>query len=88
MAGGWTQDGAGQAQIDAHVADAVKRARSTLRSGESLAHCEDCECHIPLARRRAVPGVTRCVPCQELDDQTRAVTGGYNRRGSKDSQLK
>ena len=43
---------------------------------------------IPEARRLAVPGVRRCVRCQAEDDaQHRAMTL-YNRRGSKDSQLK
>ena len=42
---------------------------------------------IPLARRRALPGVRLCVPCQEAHD-AEASFSGYNRRGSKDSQLR
>ena len=69
MAGGWTRDGAVQDQIDASVADAVKRARSRLPQGDGSAVCEDCGGEIPEARRRAVPGVRRCVGCQaEVDE--------------------
>ena len=88
MAGGFAKDGAVQDQIDATIEDAVKRARSELPQGESLSHCEECGKAIPDARREAVPGVRLCVACQsELDANTKAVSG-YNRRGSKDSQLR
>lgn len=33
--------------------------------GPSKTECEDCGCPIPAARRRAVPGCTRCVTCQQ-----------------------
>jgi len=89
MAGGWSRDGAVQDQIDASVESEVSRARSRLPRGESLRFCEDCEEPIPEARRRAIPGVRRCVQCQaEFDKQDRAGRSSYNRRGSKDSQLK
>ena len=89
MAGGWSRDGAVQDQIDASVEDAVARARSRLPRGESLTHCEDCGEKIPDGRRRAVPGVRRCVACQSEADAARGVEHGlYNRRGSKGSQLK
>ena len=88
MAGGWTRDGAVQDQIDASVEDAIKLARSRLPKGESLALCEECESDIPQARREAIPGVRLCVVCQaERDDEETTFTG-YNRRGSKDSQLR
>lgn len=88
MAGGWSRDGAVQDQIDASVDDAVKRARSQLPRGESLRHCEECDAEIPEARRAAIPGVRRCVECQTVLDEQRESHGGYNRRGSKDSQLR
>ncbi len=88
MATGWAGDGAVHEQIDATVKDAVERARRRLPKGESLRHCEECEAPIPEARRRAVPGVRLCVPCQEAADAEEAVFSGYNRRGSKDSQLR
>lgn len=88
MAGGWAHDGAVQDQIDASVEDAVNLARSRLSGGESLTHCEECDTKIPEARREAVPGVRFCVNCQsELDKQQTALSG-FNRRGSKDSQLR
>ncbi|MDH4015078.1 MAG: DksA/TraR family C4-type zinc finger protein, partial [Chromatiales bacterium] len=40
------------------------------------------------ARREAMPGVHLCVDCQELDDRRHSANAGYNRRGSKDSQLR
>jgi len=64
MAVGWAKDGAVQEQIDAGVADAVKRARSRLGNGESRTHCDVCEEPIPEARRNALPGVRLCVQCQ------------------------
>jgi phage/conjugal plasmid C-4 type zinc finger TraR family protein len=88
MAVGWARDGAVQDQIDASVDDAVERARRALRHGDGLTHCEDCGEPIPEARRRAVPGVRRCVACQSEADGRFVERGPYNRRGSKDSQLK
>jgi len=88
MAGGWSRDGAVQDQIDASVEDAVNLARSRLNAGESLEFCEECDADIPQARREAVPGVRYCVKCQsELDKQQTALSG-FNRRASKDSQLR
>lgn len=88
MAGGWARDGAVQEQIDASVEDEVRRARSRLSAGASLEECEDCGEPIPEARRRAVPGVRRCVDCQAEADRSGASGPGMNRRGSKDSQLR
>ncbi|SDX88886.1 TraR/DksA C4-type zinc finger protein [Nitrosomonas halophila] len=36
----------------------------------SLSHCEDCGCEIPLARQRAIRGVTRCIACQQIHELT------------------
>lgn len=88
MAGGWTNDGAVQDQIDASVEDAVQLARSRLPSGKSLSHCEECDEPIPEPRRRAIPGVRLCVSCQSELEKKQKAASGYNRRGSKDSQLK
>ncbi len=88
MATGWAGDGAVQDQIDATVKDAIKRARSRLPSGAGREHCEECDAPIPEARRKALPGVRLCVACQEQADREAAAGGGYNRRGSKDSQLR
>ncbi len=88
MATGWAREGAVQEQIDATVESEVSRARSRLPQGESASHCDDCGEPIPEARRQAVPGVRRCVACQAEQDAENRAKSLYNRRGSKDSQLK
>lgn len=88
MAGGFAKDGAVQDQIDATVDDAVARARRQIPSGDSLTHCEACDAPIPEGRRRAVPGVRLCIRCQEATDKETREFSLYNRRGSKDSQLR
>lgn len=88
MAGGFAKDGAVQEQIDASLADEVTRARSQLPQGESSLECDECGNSIPEARRLAIPGVRLCVSCQENIDREQAAFNGYNRRGSKDSQLR
>jgi phage/conjugal plasmid C-4 type zinc finger TraR family protein len=88
MATGWAGDGAVQDQIDATVNDAVQRARQKLQHGPGLERCEECDRKIPEARRQAVPGVRLCVACQEAEDKQASSAGMYNRRGSKDSQLR
>jgi phage/conjugal plasmid C-4 type zinc finger TraR family protein len=77
-----------QDQIDASVDDAVKLARSRLPEGESGTHCERCAAVIPEARRNAIPGVRLCVSCQSDLEKQQATPALFNRRGSKDSQLK
>ncbi len=88
MATGWAGDGAVQDQIDATIKDGIKRVRSKLPKGPSLKRCEECDAAIPEARRKALPGVRLCVACQEARDRADGVASGYNRRGSKDSQLR
>jgi len=88
MATGWAREGAVQEQIDATVKDAIDRARSQLPAGPSLAQCAECGEAIPEARRAAMPGVRLCLSCQQAADRTQQPAPGYNRRGSKDSQLR
>ncbi|HWS25443.1 MAG TPA: DksA/TraR family C4-type zinc finger protein [Xanthomonadales bacterium] len=88
MATGWAGDGAVQDQIDATIKDAIERARARLRSGPSLSHCEECDAPIPQARRDAISGVRLCVNCQQAQEQESTNFGPFNRRGSKDSQLR
>lgn len=88
MANGWAGDGAVQEQIDSTMEDALQRIRSEMPQGESLEHCEECRADIPLARREALRGVRLCVACQSERDRHRTTYSGYNRRGSKDSQLR
>ncbi len=88
MAGGFTKDGAVQEQIDATVTDAIERIRNELPQGVSLKNCLKCNMKIPNARRKTIPGVKLCVKCQSENDKNTKIYSGYNRRGSKDSQLR
>lgn len=87
MANGWAPDGAVQDQIEDSVKDALASARARMPSGEGLTECEDCGAQIPEARRKALPGARRCVACQSARDK-RPSYSAFNRRGSKDSQLR
>lgn len=88
MAGGWAADGAEHEQIEATINDAIARARRALPMGESLVYCEECDAPIPEARRQAVPGVRHCIACQQVFEQQQKTVELFNRRGSKDSQLR
>jgi phage/conjugal plasmid C-4 type zinc finger TraR family protein len=89
MATGWAGDGAVQQQIDDSVEDAIRRARAQLPAGPGASHCMECGETIPEARRLAMPGVRLCVDCQAGHDREQdAALNLYNRRGSKDSQLR
>ncbi|MDN8597958.1 DksA/TraR family C4-type zinc finger protein [Citrobacter sp. S2-9] len=88
MASGWANDDAVNEQINNTIEDAVARVRGELPQGESLHECEECGDPIPEARRKAVPGVRLCLTCQQEKDSINETFSGYNRRGSKDSQLR
>lgn len=89
MAGGWARDGAVNEQIEASVNDELARLKARKGPmGESLAHCAECEEPISEARREAILGVKLCIECQQDRDSTPSARAGFNRRGSKDSQLK
>lgn len=88
MANGWANENAVQEQIDATLDDAVAKAHSQLHSGESAEFCIECGEAIPVARRQALPGVQLCIACQSALDKKNATFSGYNRRASKDSQLR
>ena len=88
MASGWANDDAVNEQINSTIEDAVARARGEIPRGESLKECEECGEPIPEARRKAIPGVRLCITCQQDIDSKNASHSGYNRRGSKDSQLR
>ncbi len=87
MAGGWAPDGAVQDQIDDTVFDAVQRARHMLGNDSGSDECDDCGVEIPARRRAVLPGSRTCVACQSRRD-AQLRSGGINRRGSKDSQLR
>ena len=86
MAGGWTRDGAVQDQIDDTVMDAVLAARAAMPIGDSEPFCVMCGDDISDGRRAAIPGVRTCVTCQ--GGRERPTGALFNRRGSKDSQLR
>lgn len=88
MASGWANDDAVNEQINSTIEDAVARARGEIPRGESLYECEECGEVIPEARRKAIPGVRLCIACQQEKDSKNSAQSGYNRRGSKDSQLR
>lgn len=88
MASGWAPEGAVQDQIDATLNDAVQRVRQGFTGGASAQYCQECGDPIPAPRRAAVPGVQLCLTCQREQDKHRASYAGYNRRCSKDSQLR
>ena len=88
MAVGWAGDGAVNEQIQDSINDEIKRARRNVPCGESLLYCEECGEEISEARRKAMPGVCLCVDCQEEADKQNKAVSLYNRRGSKDSQLR
>lgn len=88
MAIGWTDDDAVLEQIQDTINDEVSRARKNVPNGESCKFCEECGDEIPEARRKALPGVKLCIKCQSEKDKNQKAAKLYNRRGSKDSQLK
>jgi phage/conjugal plasmid C-4 type zinc finger TraR family protein len=87
MATGWAHEGAVLDQIHDTITDGVQSARARLPQGGGTSECVECGESIPARRREALPGVTTCIDCQSGRD--RAVTHAlFNRRGSKDSQLR
>ena len=88
MAVGWAGDNAVNDQIEDTVQDEIARARRALSKGPGLRYCEECGEEIPEARRKAVPGVRLCIRCQQQADKRNGPHALYNRRGSKDSQLR
>ena len=75
-----------QDQIDDTVADAVLAARASMPSGREELFCALCGDDNPEGRRRAIPSVRTCLTCQSERD--RPLAAAFNRRVSKDSQLR
>ncbi|KFA59202.1 hypothetical protein A9G34_00195 [Gilliamella sp. Choc4-2] len=90
MANGWASDDAVNQQIEGTISDAIENARRQLKQGVNSANfCIECGEIIPEARRHVLPGVQFCFTCQqEIDKQIAKAAVLYNRRGSKDSQLR
>ncbi len=62
-----------QAINEQFLETALEDHRRHMPTGESLTHCEDCGEEIPEARRKAVPGCRRCIDCQTLHENWRAL---------------
>ena len=88
MATGWAQDGAVQDQIDATVKDGSSARRAGCRAGLRSNRARIAAPEFPRHDARRFPGVRLCVTCQEAEDREAVHNAGYNRRGSKDSQLR
>ena len=50
---------------------ALAHRLAAMPSGESAMECEDCGATIPEGRRKAAPGCTRCIRCQERFERGR-----------------
>lgn len=74
-----------QETIRANLLNEIDRVKQNLSQTGTLICC-DCECEIPEARREAMPSARYCIECQQAHDEK--ATSYYNRRGSKDSQLR
>lgn len=55
--------------------DQVRHRVEAQRARPSAEECRVCGARIPVARRRAVPGVQTCVDCQQ-EIEYAAVSGG------------
>lgn len=90
MASGWASEDAVNKQIESTICDAIEHVRSRIKKDqESAIYCQECGDTIPEARRKALPGIQYCIVCQtELDKKQQKMASLYNRRGSKNSQLR
>lgn len=73
-----------QETIETTINNGIDFARSQISQRESE-YCIECDCLIPPARR-AIIKTEYCVQCQEIKDKK--IPQLFNRRGSKDSQLR
>ena len=87
MATGWAREGAVQEQIDDTVKDGVLRAKSRMPQGPSATHCQDAASRFPKRAARRWRACT-CASRVSKRPTPRREFSGYNRRGSKDSQLR
>lgn len=85
MAVGFAKDDGVNDTIESNINNEIDFARSQL-IGVGREDCLDCGNIIPLKRRQAMPNAKYCVQCQS--DHDGSSISYYNRRGSKDSQLR
>lgn len=65
-----------QAHEEARRDNALARARARLPKGVAARDCTDCGERIPVKRRKAVPGCSRCVACEEIAERKRRLFRG------------
>lgn len=76
-----------QDTIESNLNNEIDRARAELQgSGSDYCVNPDCGEKIHPMRKLAMPNARYCVNCQATHDGT--AHSHYNRRGSKDSQLR
>ncbi|AUM58544.1 DksA-like zinc-finger protein [Proteus phage phiP4-3] len=85
---GWGPSDDSFATKEAIIKDAIEWARLSLLNSSSNndIYCLDCGEEIPERRRQIIKNCNYCCTCQESHDII--TTSYYNRRGSKDSQLR
>ncbi len=72
-------DDADRAQVinDQFQQDMIRRAVSASSrrapADQGTTYCVDCEEEIPLSRQVAMPGAKRCVDCQQMHENWRAL---------------
>lgn len=65
--GDWLDDAKAIEELERERCIQAQRARPRP-SGPSREHCLDCDEQIP-AKRQAMGGITRCTPCQTLNER-------------------
>jgi len=88
MAVGWAGDDSVSQQIQDTIADEISRVRGNIKQGESAYYCDECGNDIPEKRRITIQGVRLCVECQSMIEHVTNSRSLFNRRASKDSQLR
>lgn len=88
MAVGWAGDDSVSQQIQNTIDDEISRVRGNIQGGESLRYCDECGDEIPEQRRLAIKGVRFCIECQLMLEHAAHRHSLFNRRASKDSQLR
>lgn len=54
---------------EARTAAIMAKIANDLKTVNTNIFCEDCDIEIPEGRRKAMPGATRCIKCQEAHDK-------------------
>ena len=87
MATGWAGDGAVQDQIDATVEDASSARAASCRRARASSTARNATRRFPKRGARPCRACACAWPARKRATENGAFSG-YNRRGSKDSQLR